>query len=129
MDLFHRFVHWVVLFTFVGHIFCCGLPLVVSFLSVIVGLGLLSGVLPALDHVHHVVHGYETGLVIFSGVMLALGWIAQWASTRLDCHDTGCDHPPCDTKKVRNARILGVATALFMFNLIVLLVSNHTAVH
>lgn len=127
MDRFHRFVHWVVVFSVAGHFFCCVLPLVVSFLSVAVGLGLMSGVVPAMDHLHEILHGYESALIVFSGVMLALGWGAQWVSTRFDCHDTGCNHPPCDSKKIRNARLLGVATALFVFNLIVLVAISHGA--
>ena len=125
MERFHRFVHWVVIFSLAGHFFCCVLPALVSVLSVVVGLGLLSGVLPMLNDIHHILHGYESGLVVFSGVMLAIGWIAQWMSARFDCHDTGCDHPPCDTKKIRNARILTVATVLFMFNALMLLFFNH----
>ena len=42
---------------------------------------------------------------------------AIWISQCVDCHDDGCCHPPCSPQKNTNARILQIATLLFILNM------------
>ena len=70
--------------------------------------------------IHESLHDYEGHMAVFSGVMLALGWAVQIFSWKIDCHDTGCHHGPCEPRKHRVSKILWVASALFVINLIAL---------
>lgn len=110
-------VYWVVLGTVMGHMLCCGLPLLVGVLSLLSGAGVLSSVAPGLEWLHGRMHDFEMHLIGFSAVMLALGWFLYFYSRRHDCHDTGCHHPPCDTRKGSAAVILWIATIIFLGNL------------
>ena len=105
-----------VLITGLSHIFCCGLPLLFSFLSILVGLGVTT-VLPAgLVEFHEAMHLWELPILIFSGVVLLVGWSLHIISERIDCHNTGCVHEPCGSKKKKSHRILIIATFLFCLN-------------
>lgn len=99
-----------------GHLFCCVLPVLFSLIGIIAGFGVIpSWIISTHDAMHH----YELAIIVFSGVMLTLGWAAYWYSQRIDCHDTGCHHPPCDKKKDWNKLVLQIAVVLFVFNLLI----------
>ncbi len=124
MALFHKNIQkhlgWAVIMSELSHIFCCVIPTLVTILSVFANLGLFviapNGILTSI---HNKMHSYEIPILVFSGVMVGLGWLAHWFSSRFDCHDTGCHHPPCPTKSKNNSRILVIATILFLMNMIV----------
>jgi len=116
-----RHFGWAVLASELSHIFCCVIPTVVTILSVFANIGLFvvspDGI---LMNIHNVMHVYEVPVILFSGLMVALGWAAHFWSNRADCHDTaGCTHPPCSPQKSRNSKILTVATLLFMVNIVI----------
>ena len=113
---------WAVVLSEVSHVFCCVLPSIFSVLTVLVGMGLI-GVMPIwMENAHEVMHGWEIPLIIMSGVVLALGWTLHFISKKIDCHDTGCGHEPCEPKKKNTARILKIATCLFVINIVIYLV-------
>ncbi len=107
---------WVVVLSEVSHIFCCVLPSVFSVLTVLVGLGLIGALPVWMESLHHVMHDWEIPLIAMSGFVLVIGWSLHFISKKIDCHDTGCGHEPCDKKKDKTARILQIATLLFVIN-------------
>ncbi len=116
---------WAVVLSEFSHVFCCVLPTIFTLTSLAVNVGLLGAAspwVPWLDAAHHALHNYELPIIAFSGVMVALGWLAFTASRKADCHNTGCVHPPCDPVKERNKKILTFATALFVCNIAIYVV-------
>ena len=115
---FHKHIGWAVLVSELSHVFCCVIPTLVTILSAFANIGLVvvapNGI---LMRVHEALHEYEIPVIIFSGVMVIVGWIAHLASRTVDCHDTGCGHPPCAPRKNWNSRILLGATLLFVVNM------------
>lgn len=105
-----------ILITGLGHIFCCGLPLLFSFLSILVGLGVTTVFPAGLVEFHEAMHAWELPILIFSGIVLFIGWSLHIISERIDCHNTGCVHEPCGQKKKKSHRILIMATILFCMN-------------
>ncbi len=113
------FMSWFVVLSEVSHVFCCVLPSVFSALTILVGMGLL-GVMPMwIQGTHEVIHTWEVPIIMMSGSLLALGWVLQAISRRIDCHDTGCGHGPCEPKKKNTAKILRIATFLFVVNILI----------
>ncbi|PCI98424.1 MAG: hypothetical protein COB14_07865 [Alphaproteobacteria bacterium] len=112
---------WVVVLSEVSHVFCCVLPSIFSVLTIFVGMGVI-GVMPVwMESTHHVMHDWEIPLIGMSAFILVLGWGLHFISKRIDCHDTGCGHGPCGTKKNKTARTLKIATFLFVINVIIYL--------
>lgn len=99
------------------HIFCCGLPSVFSGLALLSAIGIT--IMPAgLSDLHDVLHNLEIPMLIFSGIMLALGWSLHGVSKKLDCRRDGmCQHEPCAPKKKHSGKVLKVATLLFVVNM------------
>lgn len=117
MSRFHRHLSVAVLLSEFSHVFCCVLPTIFTVLSFAANLGMIT-VLPGfiLDWHEHL-HAYEVPIIVVSGMMLLVGWLAHLSSRQVDCHDHGCEHPPCDTRKTTNSRILIGASILFALNL------------
>lgn len=110
----HRFAHTLALLTSVTHIFCCGLPLVMS----IIGLGTVIG-LSGIHAIHDVMHQYEVDILIGSGILLAIGGIVQIIAWRLDCREDGaCTHTPCAPKKNKSLILLLLAATFYIINLL-----------
>ncbi len=112
---------WVVVLSEISHIFCCVLPSVFSVLTVLVGLGLIGALPVWMESLHHVMHDWEIPLIAMSGFVLVIGWSLHFISKKIDCHDTGCGHEPCGKKKDKTARILQIATLLFVINVSIFL--------
>lgn len=129
-------VHMMALASVLGHVFCCGLPIILGIVSLLAGAGVLSPQIPGLDNFHNIIHSHELALLGFSLAMLVAGWGLQLHAARVDCHETGCQHPPCDSKKHNASSLLWVATAVFAFNVCFMVFLPHkgqgpaiTAVH
>ena len=103
----------------VSHVFCCVLPTVFSLLTVLVGMGVLGATPLWMEGAHDVMHAWEVPIIITSGVIVAFGWALHLISKRMDCHDTGCGHGPCDTKKKKTLNVLRIATVLFLVNTVI----------
>ncbi len=116
----HKALNFAAIIAVLPHILCCGLPALVSLLS----LGSAFGVLTANTALHASLHIYEGHFVIFSLVILLFGWVLNWKSKQLNCQTDGhCHHSePAHTVKKKNThRILQVATALTVVNILFLL--------
>jgi hypothetical protein len=121
-----RVVHVITLATVFGHLFCCGLPLAIAVLGLFAGLGALSPVIPVI---HDALHDFEKPLLMLSAVLVALGWAVYYHGSHVDCHESGCHHPPCGTQKKRASRLLILATVLFVINMLVLFVGPEFTLH
>lgn len=104
-----------------GHVFCCVLPSIFSVLSVFVSAGVISVMPPFMAVWHEAVHKWEVPIILFSGALLLVGWGLHRYSQSIDCHDTGCHHPPCTPQKKKSSKLLLVATALFTVNVLIYL--------
>jgi hypothetical protein len=129
MQKFKKAIFWSVLISETGHIFCCVIPLLISALSIMSGLGLISILPHGLLALHEFMHDYEIPLIIFSAFSLALGWILHFVSKRLDCHDTGCHHGSCAPQKDKTQIILWVASLLFIINVTIFATLHLDTVH
>lgn len=117
MQRIQTFIHWTSILTQVSHVFCCGLPILFSVLSLVSGLGIMAAMPSSLVAFHEVMHDYEMPLLIMAGAILTMGWGLHYISWRIDCRSTGCVHEPCAPKKARSSKILILATILFVVNL------------
>lgn len=88
-------------------------------MGVLSSAGLMAGAPEFIENIHDSIHHYEVPIIVFSGVMVALGWVFHLSSRTVDCHNTGCVHPPCDEKKITNSKILLISTLLFIVNLVI----------
>lgn len=108
---------WVVILSECSHVFCCVLPSLFSVFTLLVGIGMVSALPIWMESMHEFLHGYEIPLMVFSGVVVLIGWALNYISNKIDCHDTGCGHGTCSTKKKKSERILMIATVLFLANI------------
>lgn len=118
MERIRKSLFWALVLSETSHVFCCVLPTVFTALSFLAGLGMVS--MPAfLIEFHEAIHEWEIPIIAFSGAILVLGWVLHWYSLKIDCHDTGCCHPPCTPVKRRSATIMKIATVLFVANVLI----------
>ena len=114
MEKLRRNIVWLVIASEVSHLFCCVLPTLAAVLSVAVGVGLLP---LGFTLLHDIIHGYEIPIIIFSAVMLGLGWWAYWLARRTDCHALGHDEHACHKTTDRSKVYLLIGSALFVMNI------------
>lgn len=109
---------WALVLSETSHVFCCVLPTLFTALGFLAGLGMIT--IPAfLMRFHDSLHAWEVPMMVVSGLILGLGWILHLYSLRIDCHDTGCAHPPCSPSKRRSAVVMKIATVLFIANILI----------
>ncbi len=117
MERFHTHFGWAIIVSQLTHVFCCGLPVLFSVLSLLSGFGLIS-ITPAFEELHHILHEWESAIFTTSAIILALGWALHFYSRKIDCMKTStCSHAPCAPKKKRSSYIMVGATALFLINI------------
>lgn len=115
-DNHRKAIVWAVLLSESSHVFCCVLPTVFSVLSLLSGAGMIS-VMPAfVSNMHETLHHYELPMIGASAAILLLGWGLHLYSQKIDCHDTGCAHGPCEGKKNKTHLLLMIASLLFVAN-------------
>ncbi len=125
MKRIQKLFSWVVVLSELSHVFCCVLPSIFSVVTVLASIGLV-GVMPIwMEGMHEVMHHWEIPLISMSGVILIIGWGLHFVSKRIDCHNTGCGHEPCEPKKKNTARILKIATVLFLVNIAIYFSIHH----
>lgn len=114
---------WAIIASESSHIFCCVLPTLFSLLAVLTNLGMF--VMPAaFITFHEALHEWEFPIVIFSGVVLAMGWGLHWHYLRGEECASGCKHHTDKTHPTvsKTHLILKIATVLFIMNVFVFLV-------
>ncbi len=125
MNRLQSVISWVVLTSEVSHLFCCGIPVVFSLLSLLSGVGVIVAMPLGLHQLHEVMHHYEQPILIASGCIVAFGWVLNAVANKIDCRNTGCAHEPCASKKKRSTKILIVATIIFIINIMIYLLFHH----
>ena len=108
---------WAIVATETSHVFCCVLPTLFSFMSVLAGFGVVATMPGWLETLHDTMHHWEVPMIIMSAAVVALGWGLHYYSLKNDCHDHGCHHEPCGPRKRAASKILVAATILLAFNL------------
>lgn len=116
MKRLHSFINWACVASEISHVFCCGLPMLFSIISLISGVGLITTMPVPLSFLHERLHPYEVPMIVTSAVILLIGWGLHYVAYRIDCHSTGCVHDACEPKKKRSTKVLMIATGLFILN-------------
>ena len=117
MSRLQNAVNLVAITSEVSHFFCCGIPIIFSLLSLLSTMGVMAAMPTGFNAIHEMMHPYEIPMIAVSAVILLLGWTLHFVAKRIDCHDTGCGHEPCEPKKNRSSKILTVASIMFALNL------------
>jgi hypothetical protein len=126
MQKLNRFISITSVASEITHLFCCGLPMVFSLLSLLSSLGLLASTPGPLESIHHAMHDYEIPMIIFAACLISFAWGLHYISNRIDCRNEGdCAHQPCSPKKKRSNKILIFATILFILNVTGYFVFHH----
>lgn len=125
MQRIQSFIDWASVLTQLGHIFCCGLPLLFSVLSLLSGLGVMMVMPSEMIFLHEMTHDYEVPMLVFAAIIISVGWGLHYIAWRMDCLKTGCSHEPCGQKKKRSSKILAFSTVLFAFNVSLFLLLQH----
>ena len=110
------------------HLFCCGIPLILSIASISTILGFNSADYFGFEWFEAI----EAELFIASGIMLLTTAILHIISRRINCSkNSGCDHKPCDAKKSYAQKIFIAAVVIYSINLVIMLVTNdwHSTTH
>ena len=103
------------------HIFCCGLPLLLSITSFATTLGISSLSIFEVGWFEPI----ENYVLIIMGLMLALTYFVNRSSKKLDCTEDGsCTHPPCDEKKDISGYLLKIATVLYLVNIAIFVLNK-----
>ena len=92
------------------HVFCCGLPIVLS----VIGL-----VAPDAAHFHIIPHALEPWIFVLSGLMLMLSWVMVLGDCSCDCDNCAGAHP----HRVQKI-ILGVVTIAFVISVALHIVAH-----
>lgn len=101
------------------HLFCCGLPLLLSLGSLTATFGMTS------SDWHTAFRPYEMPLLVISGALLLLTGLVHWIAYRIDCRTDGeCHHAPCAPKKDYARIIFAGACALYLVNSAILLLTH-----
>ena len=112
---------YFLLLTCSAHLFCCGIPFILSITSLTSSLGLTSLFYIDLQWFEK----FETFSIIFTLIILLLFIVAEINSRKLDCtKDGNCDHPPCDDKKRLIRFNLFLSIIIFSFNSLVFLLEK-----
>ena len=127
MERYRKTLLAAILISETSHIFCCVLPTVFSIVSVLSGIGIISTLPTGWRHVHDMLHHYEVPMIIFSAIVLALGWGMHWYTEHMGPHEQHkhcCDGHcgPKGAKKNNIHTILKIATILFFVNVTIYLV-------
>jgi hypothetical protein len=104
IDRVQKPLGWAIIISETSHVFCCIMPTIFSIVSLATGLGLLAAMPAWMVVLHDMMHDWEIPVIIFSGVVVALGWALYVFSKRIDCHDPGCVHEPCGRVKKEPTR-------------------------
>lgn len=97
--------------TVLPHVFCCGLPIVLS----VVGL-----VAPDAAHFHIIPHWMEPWIFMVSGAMLALSWLLVLRECGCECNHCHGGH----SHRVQKI-ILSVVMLLFVLSVVLHIITHN----
>jgi hypothetical protein len=124
MEKYRKTVLAALLVSETSHIFCCVLPTVFSIVSLLSGIGIISALPAGWMHFHDLLHHYEVPMIMFSAMVLALGWGLHYYTEHMGPHEQHkhCCDGHCGTtpqKKNKIHVVLKIATVLFVINVAV----------
>lgn len=122
----HKPLIWTVIASESSHLLCCVFPTLFSLAGLLSGLGFAVAMPAPMVELHEMIHRWEIPLIVLSGVLLALGWAALKYSEQVDCHSTGCAHGACAPKRSKAGTVMKIASALFVFNVVIYLFVHRT---
>lgn len=103
------------------HIFCCGLPLLLSITSLTNVFGVSSLSVFEIEWFEAV----EDYVLILSGMLLFVTYLINRLSKKLDCSkDDFCTHPPCIEKKNISSYMFKIAVILYLLNIMTFLINT-----
>ena len=103
------------------HLFCCGLPLLLSITSLATTLGFSSLSIFEFEWFEPI----ENYVLIVMGIMLAATYLVNRSSKQIDCTEDGlCEHPPCDEKKDISGYLLKIAVVLYLVNILTVILNK-----
>lgn len=112
---------WFVLGSCLIHLFCCGIPLLLSLgsLGAVIGTG-------SMEWIHEGWFGrHEIDLMLASGAVLLVTGLVQFLSSRINCRTDGdCAHAPCDSKRSYARYVFLLAVGLYAINGAVFLLAH-----
>ena len=112
---------YFLLLTCSAHLFCCGIPFILSITSLTSSLGFTSFFFIDVEWFEK----FETYSLIFTLIILSFFIISEVNSRKLNCiKDGNCDHPPCDKKKRLIRFNLFLSIIIFSFNSLVFLLEK-----
>lgn len=115
---------YVIICSALMHIFCCGIPLLLSVTSLVNIVGISSLSIFEVDWFEAI----ESYIVLFSGVLLITTIAINQFSKKINCIESGaCEHKPCDEKKHHSSYVLNIAIILYALNLLTLVFGTLTA--
>lgn len=116
MQRLQGIVNFLAVSSGITHFFCCGIPVIFSFASLLVNLGLSASV-PMVLEKSNLMPAHTVAVISVSGLVLAIGWLLHYLAYRNECNIMGCCETPCQSKKKRSGKILTIASLLFIVNL------------
>lgn len=117
-SLHDKLTYGVILGSCFMHVFCCGIPLVMS----VVNMAALFGIVGGSAFHPEWFENIEVTVLAVAGVMLLISALLQEISRRIDCRqDVGCAHEPCDSKKSFSQRVFKISVVLYAVNLVLFL--------
>lgn len=100
------------------HIFCCGIPLLLSISSLASIIGIHSLAMFEVEW-FEAIEGY---VLLISGFLLIVTIAADQISKKMNCVESNvCQHEPCDKKKRVSSYMLKIALILYSLNLLTLI--------
>jgi hypothetical protein len=106
------------------HIFCCGIPLLLSITSLTNIIGISSLAIFEIEWFESV-EGY---ILLFSGFLLIANVMLDRFSKKINCVEIGaCQHEPCHEKKLTSSHVLNIAIILYAVSLFTLVLGALTA--
>lgn len=116
MQKLQKIINATAIATETSHIFCCVLPTIFSLLSLLVGLGVIGAVPASVTYFHDLIHDWEIPIIVLSGVVITFGWWLHDYASKMDCASMGPAHEVCESRKNTSAKVLKIATVLFVIN-------------
>jgi hypothetical protein len=99
----------------ISHFFCCFLPGVISLVTLVT----LSGAAVITMEDFGIPEYVHEKMIYISFVVLVISGLANYASYRIDCRETGCVHGACAPKKSIYFKLYGYSVAFFILNAVI----------
>lgn len=117
-------VPYFVILSSLIHVFCCGIPLLLSITSLTtITSTAFVGIFETQWY-----ESIEDYVILLSGALLAITFAINYFNKKINfIKDGACKHPPCSDQQNKSSYILKIAVALYAVNLLTMLLDTITA--